>query len=128
MEQGLFHGYCYGPVDLLSVEKNQKTMWLRMRTAAGGRARAVYEDCVYWQLGRDEVGQHISLVRRLSAEELLKNTDSSILRELQKNSDHVPQLLRDWEQLGLHLYVHYGAERNSEYLVAAHRMFYIEDT
>lgn len=117
--RNLFESYCYGPADLLSVSKGSSTMHLTLRDPAGVPFEVFYQGCVYWRLGEEQAGMHLSLVRHVSAAELLSDPDSETMRALRKNADDVPALLTDWEQSGLSFYLHLGTSPETEYLVAA---------
>ena len=125
-ENRLFEGYCYGPADIKDIVKEESTMVIRLKTSGGRKALAVYEGCVYWRIGENEMGMHISLVQQKKLEELLHTPDSPTLRELVRNSEDVESLLREWEAEGLNFYMHYGSIRGSEYLVAAKNLIYRE--
>ena len=122
----LFQSYCYGPADLLTLRKGDSTMWLSLRDPAGKLAEAVYHGCVYWQLEQPRI--HLSLVQRLSTEELMLHCDSPALRELRKNTSDVEGLLREWESEGLCLFLHLGNRPDAEFLVVARSLEYRETT
>ena len=122
----LIESYCYGPVDLLQIRKGDSTMWLTLRDPVGRKARAVYHNCVYWRLDEKQTGMHLSLVQRITAQELLERKNSVTLRELQKNSSDVTRLLMDWESEGLSFYLHLGLQPEAEFLVVARSMVYRE--
>ena len=115
----LFQSYCYGPADLIGVRKGSSTMQLKLRDSAGVLSEAVYSGCVYWRLGEEETGIHLSLVQHVSAEELLRHPDSETMHALLRNADNVPGLLHEWEHSGLSFYLHLGATPENEYLVVA---------
>lgn len=120
-------GYCYGPADLNRIEKGDSMMWLQLSTVSGDAATALYEDCVYWRLEKEQTGLHIPLVEQLTADELLKPSHYDTLNELKKNSDNVENLLKSWEKEGLKFYLHYGVNPGSEYLVVAGNLKYREE-
>ena len=123
-EMELFDGYCYGPADVLKLEKGDSTMWLEVRDAAGKRARVVYEGCVYWRLGPEKI--HFSLVREVTVRELLSRPDGISMTALKRNARHVEQLLQEWKRLGLNFYLHLGSLPGQEFLVAAKSLQYQE--
>ena len=116
--------YCYGPVDLLSLEKGSDTMWLSVGDAAGRIASVTYHGCVYWRLEEAPPHTHLSWVQRVTLTDLLERKDSVTWLALRKNSDDVESLLREWESEGLSFYMHYGSTPDAEYLVAAKSMTY----
>ena len=122
----LIESYCYGPVDLLQIRKGDSTMWLTLRDPVGRKARAVYHNCVYWRLDEKQTGVHLSLVQRVTAQELLQRKGSVTLRALHKNSSDVSRLLMDWEAEGLSFYLHLGIQPEMEFLVVASSMEYRE--
>ena len=123
-ERKLFDGYCYGPADVVKLEKGDSTMWLEVRDPAGKRAKAVYEGCVYWRLGPE--GIHFSLVREVTPEELTGHPDSVSMTALKRNARNVEQLLQEWKQAGLNFYLHLGSLPGQEYLVVAKSLQYQE--
>lgn len=122
----LFDSYCYGPVDLLRMHKGDSTMWLSLREPNGKKARAVYRGCVYWRTDELQTGTHLSLVQKLDASALLQKSHAAALQALQKNSRHVEQLVRDWENEGLSFYLHLGSEIGNEFLVVAKSLEYTD--
>ena len=116
--------YCYGPVDLLSLEKGSDTMWLSVQDAAGRIASVTYHGCVYWRLEEAPAHLHIVWVQKVSIEDLLQRKDSVTWTALTKNSDDVEGLLREWKSEGLNFYMHYSDIPGTEYLVAAKSMTY----
>ena len=124
--QALFDSYCYGPVDLIQLRKGDSTMWLVLKDTAGKRAEAVYHDCVYWRIGPEQAGTHLSYVQRVSAGELQSRKGSISLQALQRNACNVDSLLQDWEEEGLSFYLHIGNKPDQEYLVVARSLEYRE--
>ena len=116
----LLDRYCYGPADLLQIRKGDSTMWLSLRDSGGRAAQAIYYGCIYWRLDREYI--HLSLVHKVTAQELMAHPQSVTMTELQKNASDVPSLLREWERLGLTFYLHQGTGPEDEYLVAAKSM------
>ena len=116
----LFNHYCYGPADLLQIRKGDSTMWLSLRDSGGRAAQAIYYGCIYWRLDREYI--HLSLVQKVTAQELMAHSDSVTMRELQKNATDVPSLLKEWEQQGLSFFLHQGTEPEDEFLVVAESM------
>lgn len=119
-------GYCYGPADLIAIEKSDNVMWLQLQTISGRKAQAVYKGCVYWRLDKEQIGLHIPFVQQLTVEELFQSSHLITLLFLQKNSDDVESLLKEWENEGLKFYIHYGITKGSEYLVVARELEYKE--
>ena len=117
--------YCYGPVDLLKIYKGDSTMWLSLRDSMGKTTEAVYRGCVYWNL--DQEGIRLSLVQKVSFEDLVQYPDSITMRELRKNATDVPHLLQEWEDAGLSFYLHLGSYPGEEFLVAAKSLEYREN-
>ena len=126
MQPEAFGGYCYGPVDLVGIQKGDNTMWLQLQDSAGRTAKAVYRGCVYWRLEQGWEGMHVPMVQRVTADELISRPDSASVVSLHKNSDDVAGLLREWEAEGLNFYLHFGSEKGSEYLVVAKSVEYKE--
>ena len=124
----LFNAYCFGPADLLQIRKGDSTMWLSLRDSVGRNAIAIYHDCVYWRLDQRQTGIHLSLVQRVTAQELLQQRNSISLLFLQKNTENVEQLLLDWEQAGLSFFLHQGNRPGLEFLVVARSLEYHELT
>ena len=118
----LFDSYCYGPADLLELQKGDSTMWLTLRDSAGKRTEAVYCGCVYWRL--DQTGIRLSLVQRVTAQELLERHQAITVRELRKNATDVAGLLQEWEDAGLSFFLHLGSRPGMEYLVVARSLEY----
>ena len=117
--------YCYGPADLLQIKKGDSTMWLSLRDSNGCAARAEYRGCVYWRLSQAQI--HLSLVRRVSAQEIADHPGSATMKALRKNANDVPGLLRQWEQDGLSFYLHSSSSPGEEFLVVARSLRYQED-
>ena len=117
--------YCYGPVDLLKIYKGDSTMWLSLRDSMGKNAEAVYRGCVYWNLDRE--GTRLSLVQKVSPQDLVQYPDSITMQELRKNATDVPHLLREWDEAGLSFYLHLGSNPGEEFLVAAKSLEYREN-
>ena len=126
LQTGMFGGYCYGPADVIRLRKGDSTMWVLLRDSAGKAAEAVYSGCVYWRLERGQTGIHISLVEKLTADQLLQRKYSVTLRALQKNTGDVEKLIREWEAAGLSFYLHIGRKATEEYLVVAENLQYRE--
>ena len=63
MQPEAFGGYCYGPVDLVGIQKGDNTMWLQLQDSAGRTAKAVYRGCVYWRLEQGWEGMHVPMVQ-----------------------------------------------------------------
>ena len=109
--------YCYGPADIMQICPGNHSLWLNLMDPAGGTCWAIYEDCIYRQL--PDTSQHLSLVRRVEPREL---QTTGILECLQKNTDHVQQLLSTWIQQGYSLYLHICSRPDSDFLVVAKRL------
>lgn len=109
--------YCYGPADILKVCPGDHSLLLNLMDSTGHICWAIYEDCIYRQLpvGR----QHLSMVRRVQPGEL---EAPEILQCLQKNTDHVQQLLNTWIQQGYSLFLHISSRPDSDFLVAAKKL------
>ncbi len=126
-ESGL-HGippeYCYGPAQLLHVEQTDNSMSLSLRDGFGKRARAYYSGCIYWQLGKEAVGTRLTLVRMVTAAQLLKTPYSHCLVLLRPNSDDIQALLHEWEEEGYRFYLHSTEAKDLEYLVVAQDLEY----
>lgn len=120
----MFGGYCYGPVDVIDICKGDTTMSLMLRDSSGREACATYEGCVYWRIGNEQKGEHFSLVKKVSADDIIRRDKSVTMLSLQKNNGCAEELLRDWEKAGLNFYIHIGKESQSDYLVVAETMTY----
>ena len=121
----IFDEYCYGPVDIMSLRKGSSTMWLQLQDVLGRKALATYRGCVYWSLDTEQIGMHLPLVCKVSAQQLLTHSSPSLML-LRRNSSDIKSLLTDWEKDGLNFYVHYGPSKDQEFLVVASSKQYEE--
>ena len=108
--------YCYGPADILKICTGSSSLWMNLQDSTGHQGWAVYRGCIYRQISSRQAGMHLSMVRRVEPADL---NEPAILESLQKNSDHVLQLLRAWSQQGYSFFLHISSHPDSDFLVVA---------
>lgn len=120
----LYGGYHYGPADLTGIELGDGYVRLLLRDSTGRAMSAVYRGCAYWSIAPDAVGKHFSIVKEVTAAELVAPEYALVLSGLQKSGGSPPELVQKWEAEGYRLYLHLTDERDVDYLVVARELIH----
>lgn len=122
-----FDGYYLGEMILVGVERDNTGLCLHLNYIQYRFAEAHYIGCAFSQLTERSVGTSIHLVRRVDAGELKSSYALMNLAGELEDCEKALQCVQKWEERGLHFYLHYGTQRNEEYLIVCKSLRYKDD-
>lgn len=123
----IWSSYCYGPADLIHIQKRDRVIHFSLQDSVGNTATAIYHGCAFWHPDLLKLaGLHLSLVQRATVPELLQMPNAAALLPLQLNDSSRSKILYGWEACGLSFYLHQSSKPDTDFLIVAKSLEYLE--
>ncbi len=118
----MLSNYRYGPVSITEIEKYENSMHIIGQGLNGHTVKAVYENCIYWQIEKSLKGERLLIVEEKSEQELLNMRNKPCVSALNQNAANVENLIRQWHDEGMHFFIHYVENSTREFIVVAEKL------
>ncbi len=112
-------GYCYGPVTVNTVLKQDDYIVLTVQGANLRSHHAIYKKCIFQQVDNCIVGERLLMVEEIGVDDILKLQNHGCIKVLSGITANIDNLIKQWRKNGFHFYLHHTENINNEYLVVA---------